>query len=91
MRKLIDRLMDWLCARLGLCIDLGGNLMGPDGSEPWWPAPEKELRARALATYLLDAGGDTWPVEDIYALLEADGWAWNGRHWVAEDVSHAMA
>ena len=26
-RKLIDRLCDWLCDRLGLCICLDGNLM----------------------------------------------------------------
>lgn len=37
IRRVVDRLLDWLCERLGLCIDLGGNLMGPDGSEPWWP------------------------------------------------------
>lgn len=36
MRRWIDRLLDWLCERLGVCIDLGGNLMGPDGSEEWW-------------------------------------------------------
>jgi hypothetical protein len=33
----------------------------------------------------VDDGGDGWPVEDIYALLEADGWRWNGRHWVEVD------
>ena len=35
-RKLIDRLCDWLCARIGLCICLDGNLMAPDGTEEWW-------------------------------------------------------
>ena len=36
MRRIWDRLLDWLCDRLGVCIDLGGNLMGPSGDEPWW-------------------------------------------------------
>jgi hypothetical protein len=27
MRKLIDRLCDWLCAKFGLCICFDGNLM----------------------------------------------------------------
>lgn len=94
MRSSLDRLLDWLCQRLGVCIRFDGNLMAPDGDEPWWPAPEKETRARALATYLLDDGGDGWPVQDIYALLQADGWTWNGRHWVeatAKDGNNALA
>jgi hypothetical protein len=82
-------LLDWLCERIGLRLVFDGNLMAPDGTEPWWPAPEKETRGRALATYLLDDGGDDWPVEEIYALIEADGWAWDGRHWVEAD--HALA
>ena len=83
LRRWIDWLLDWVCARLGVCIDLGGDLMAPSGDEEWWPASEKEMRARALATYLLDGGGGEWPVEDIYGLIEADGWVWNGQHWVA--------
>ena len=26
-RKAIDRLLDWLCCRLGVCVRLDGNLM----------------------------------------------------------------
>lgn len=92
MRSLLDRWLDWLCQRLGLCIRFDGDLMAPSGDEPWWPAApatEQETRARALATYLLDDGGDAWPAAEIYALLQADGWAWNGRHWVEAD--HALA
>jgi len=81
----VSRLLDWLCDSFGVAITFDGDLMAPDGTEAWWPAPEKELRARALATYLLDDGGEGWPVEQIYGLLVADGWAWNGRHWVAAD------
>lgn len=80
--SLLERLLDWLCDRLGLCIDLGGNLMGPDGTESWWPAPDQETRARELASYLLDDSHHTWTAEDIYSLLLADGWRWNGSHWV---------
>lgn len=50
---------------------------------------DKETRARALASYLLDDGGDTWPPEDIFEFLEADGWTWTGQHWV--EVDHAPA
>jgi hypothetical protein len=32
MRKIIDRLCDWLCACLGLCICFDGNLMD---AEDW--------------------------------------------------------
>ena len=88
MRRLVDRVLDWLCGRVGLRLCFDGNLIAPTGDEDWWPAPaisEREMRGRALATYLLDDGGDGWPVQAIYALLEADGWTWNGFHWV-EDV-----
>ena len=37
IRRLVDWLVDWVCARLGLCIDLGGDLMAPSGDEEWWP------------------------------------------------------
>lgn len=30
MRSVIDRVLDWLCSRMGLCIDLSGDLMTPD-------------------------------------------------------------
>lgn len=89
MRWAWRRLMDWLCERIGLRLCFDGNLMAPSGDEEWWPASEREVRGRALATEMLDDGGDGWPVEDIYKLLEADGWAWNGRHWVEEN--HDMA
>lgn len=36
MRKLLDRLLDWLCDHVGLCIKFDGNLMAPDGTEDWW-------------------------------------------------------
>lgn len=90
MRRLLERLADWICARIGLTITFDGNLMAPTGDESWWPAPaisQRELQARALATCLLDDGGDGWPVQDIYALLEADGWTWNGAHWVEVDTA----
>ena len=29
----MNRLLDWLCARLGLCIDFSGDLMTPDWSD----------------------------------------------------------
>ena len=79
----IYRLLDWLCDLLGVGLSFDGDLMAPDGSEAWWPAPtsEQEIRARALATYLLDDGGAGWQSQDIYAFLQADGWTWNGRHW----------
>lgn len=48
---------------------------------------DKETRARALASYLLDDGHDAWPAEDVYEFLEADGWQWTGDHWV--EVDHA--
>ena len=87
MHSLLDRFIDWICQKSGLRLCFDGNLMAPDGDEEWWPAPakpEQEIRARALATYLLDDGGDGWPVQEIYALLQADGWTWNGRHWVKQ-------
>lgn len=35
--RLLNRFLDWLCARIGLCITFDGNLMAPDGTEEWWP------------------------------------------------------
>lgn len=29
----MNRIIDWLCTRLGLCIDLSGDLMTPDWHE----------------------------------------------------------
>lgn len=29
----MTRILDWLCARLGLCIDFSGDLMTPDWSD----------------------------------------------------------
>lgn len=37
MKRWIDRVLDWVCERLGVCIRFDGDLMAPDGSEPWWP------------------------------------------------------
>jgi len=28
--------LDWLCERIGLRLCFDGNLMAPDGTEPWW-------------------------------------------------------
>jgi hypothetical protein len=32
VRRTIDKLLDWLCSRLGVCIRLDGNLMD---AEDW--------------------------------------------------------
>lgn len=34
--RLLTKLLDWLCERLGVCIRFDGDLMAPDGSEAWW-------------------------------------------------------
>ena len=34
--RLIERLADWICERIGLAICFDGDLMAPDGSEAWW-------------------------------------------------------
>ena len=36
MQRLIDRFLDWLCARVGLCLRFDGDLCAPDGTEEWW-------------------------------------------------------
>lgn len=36
LRRLWERLLDWLCAR-AVCLRFDGDLMAPDGTEPWWP------------------------------------------------------
>lgn len=42
--RLTSRLLDWLCTRLGLCLDFDGDLMTPDwrdgdGDPVYRPAP----------------------------------------------------
>lgn len=36
MLRLWQRLMDWMCGKIGLCIRFDGDLMAPSGDEAWW-------------------------------------------------------
>lgn len=36
MRGWFERVLDWLCSRLGVCIRFDGDLMAPSGDEEWW-------------------------------------------------------
>lgn len=37
MRRLLDRWLDWLCSRLGICIRFDGDLLTPESpDDPWW-------------------------------------------------------
>lgn len=38
---MIDRLLDWLCTRLGLCITFDGDLVAPDAPDD---APDPHYR-----------------------------------------------
>lgn len=51
MRSLVDRLLDWICNRLGLSIDLSGDLMTADcpddAPDPHYrPTPQPIKRTR---------------------------------------------
>ena len=41
----------------------------------------KELRSRQLAQRLLGDVVDSWPVEDVFEYLEADGYEWLDLVW----------
>ena len=66
---------DWL-------VERGWELLN-EGKIALETRDPKEIKARHLAENLLDGGGDTWPAEDIYEFLEADGWQWDeaAQHW----------
>ena len=41
MKRWIDRFLDWLCDRAGLCLRFDGDLCAPSGDEEWWPKEAK--------------------------------------------------
>lgn len=49
MRWAWRRLLDWLCELIGLRLCFDGDLMAPDGSEPWWIDGAVEDGSDALA------------------------------------------
>lgn len=35
--RLVNRLADWLCSRLGILVRIDGDLMTPESpDDPWW-------------------------------------------------------
>jgi len=36
VKQWVDRFLDWLCDRMGLCLRFDGDLCAPSGDEDWW-------------------------------------------------------